>query len=82
MVDDETAGGPEAARAEAGAVAIAGQDEQAGTLGSSHDLALHATGALPPDTRAPQPRSRIRQEPLPRIMSQVLHPRARITVRT
>lgn len=41
MVDDEAAGG-----AEAGAVAVAGQDEQVGAVGRGDDLAFDAARAF------------------------------------
>jgi hypothetical protein len=46
VVDDEAAGGTEAVRAEVGAVAVAGQDEQVRALRRGDDLAFDAAGVL------------------------------------
>jgi hypothetical protein len=55
VVDDEAAGGAEAVRAEVAAVAVAGQDEQVGTLRRGDNLAFHAAGALAAGTGAAEP---------------------------
>ena len=46
MVDDEAAGRAEAAGAEVGVVAVAGEDEQVGAFGGGHDFPFDAAGAL------------------------------------
>src|SRR4051794_32679055 len=64
MVDDEAAGGTETARPQVGAVAVAGEDEQVGTLGGGHDLPLDAAGSLNTATGAPQALSGFAEESL------------------
>ena len=54
MIDDEAAGRAEAVGSEVGAVAVAGEDEQAGALGGGHDFPFGAADALAAGARAPQ----------------------------
>lgn len=53
-VDNEAAGGAEAARSEVGAVAVAGEDEQGRAFRGGHDFSFGAAGALCPGARAPK----------------------------
>jgi len=53
MIDDEPAGGAQAFRAKAGAVAVASQDQKGGALGRGDDLALDSPRAFQPGTGAP-----------------------------
>lgn len=46
VVDDEAGGRPQAARPEAGAVAVAGADEQVGAVSGADDLAFDPAAAL------------------------------------
>jgi hypothetical protein len=54
MIDDEAAGRAEAAGSEAGAVAVAGEDEQVGAFGGGHDFPFDAADALAAGARASQ----------------------------
>ena len=54
MVDDEAAGGTQAPGSQAGAVAVAGEDEQVGAFGGGDDLPLDPPGSFQPGTGAPE----------------------------
>jgi len=58
VVDDEAAGGAEAARPWVGVVAVAGQDEQVSAVGGGHDFAFGAAAAFAGGAGAAQPRRR------------------------
>src|SRR5690348_15321766 len=59
VVDDEAAGGAEAAGPEVGAVTVASEDEQVGAFGGGHDFPFDAAGALATGARAPQTHRRV-----------------------
>lgn len=73
MVDDEAAGGTEAAGFEVGAVAVAGEDEKVGAFCGGHDFSFDAARAFLPGARASQLLGRTGQELFGKGGGQVFH---------